>query len=807
MSLWICSGPTVVRDERCWCTTTTVSRPESVPTNLGAGSTWVPTNSGDSVSVRNRSCISALHAALLYAAALGCAHTPTTATTKAELLTPGAARELARHLLDGAASHARITLRKARSGGFAAIAGSGVTPWFGEFEPVIFTVLASLPDDHPGSLYFSGPAVVADEIDATLKQLHRGDSLSRQARAVALASPAPRVLFRASLPIIDPKLARAKLVAALDAAGLVWADHPRGAGNEARWQQLQRSAPDASLPTAGDGAFVIHAKDQWAIARFDTDALIIDVGFDPRAGAAPRLSAVVAAQLHRDGFSAGEFATIRFFAASRRFARVMFLSKTSAALQTADPAELPDLWANVVFTLRALEAFERLAAAPFAWVGEFDGKGRYGLDARSRDRFDKEYSKAYVRSFTSTRALAERAPTRIWRTLAADESTFAWLMQYGILTILDDYSDRMQDGLRESLDIHMPQLAFVLTMELINLGVVPWSAAPKMRMDRSGTFVEVEASTASSQLSPPASTVPPHEIGAALLQLAQRHMDRNEMTTAGDILRVAEAFTSSSTLAAAFERHAESYAASGNEWRANQSFDEAERLYGEPIGQRNLRIAREVFMRERKLGKAADIDAVSEALQARRIWDKETRLEARLLEGEINLWNWQIDEAGEAFAAGLRSAHDSSEGDVRAYRARVVALISKADVPKDRDKERVALLRLWRDKRVTQARSLTKDEIKKVVTAKSGEARSCYERALQSEPDLQGLVEVVFRISWKGIVKDARIQKSTIESAALHRCLLKVIRALLFPEPRGEREPLVTWPYRFRTSAAEKIGP
>ncbi|HOX43893.1 MAG TPA: AgmX/PglI C-terminal domain-containing protein [Myxococcota bacterium] len=75
----------------------------------------------------------------------------------------------------------------------------------------------------------------------------------------------------------------------------------------------------------------------------------------------------------------------------------------------------------------------------------------------------------------------------------------------------------------------------------------------------------------------------------------------------------------------------------------------------------------------------------------------------------------------------------------------------------------------------------------------------CYEQQLGRTPDLRGKVVTTFTIGPEGRVAEASVLQSTAESADLEACLLRSLRRLRFPRPRGGGEVLVTYPFLFHS--------
>jgi RNA polymerase sigma factor (sigma-70 family) len=73
----------------------------------------------------------------------------------------------------------------------------------------------------------------------------------------------------------------------------------------------------------------------------------------------------------------------------------------------------------------------------------------------------------------------------------------------------------------------------------------------------------------------------------------------------------------------------------------------------------------------------------------------------------------------------------------------------------------------------------------RVIQRHINEVKFCYERELDTDPQLQGTVEVQFTISASGMVTDSALEKSTVGIARLEKCLVTAVRRWQFPEPAG----------------------
>jgi Ca-activated chloride channel family protein len=96
--------------------------------------------------------------------------------------------------------------------------------------------------------------------------------------------------------------------------------------------------------------------------------------------------------------------------------------------------------------------------------------------------------------------------------------------------------------------------------------------------------------------------------------------------------------------------------------------------------------------------------------------------------------------------------------------------------------------------------SLSKEPIRRIIRRQVNAFRACYERELQSNPNLAGKVVVKFVIDGTGKVSSASIAESTLNSKPVEQCLLQAIRRLTFPQPPGGEVIVVTYPFTFKSS-------
>ncbi len=101
---------------------------------------------------------------------------------------------------------------------------------------------------------------------------------------------------------------------------------------------------------------------------------------------------------------------------------------------------------------------------------------------------------------------------------------------------------------------------------------------------------------------------------------------------------------------------------------------------------------------------------------------------------------------------------------------------------------------------VTEARQLgfcAKENINKVVTGRMGALKFCYEKELQTYPDLQGKVTMNWTIEEDGAVSGLGATDDTLKSRRVTDCLTQTISKLKFDKPQGG-VCVVRWPFVFK---------
>ncbi|MFH2004980.1 MAG: AgmX/PglI C-terminal domain-containing protein, partial [bacterium] len=75
--------------------------------------------------------------------------------------------------------------------------------------------------------------------------------------------------------------------------------------------------------------------------------------------------------------------------------------------------------------------------------------------------------------------------------------------------------------------------------------------------------------------------------------------------------------------------------------------------------------------------------------------------------------------------------------------------------------------------------------------------KHCYDAALGRAPNLYGKLTTNFVIAANGRVSEAGVLQSTLGDPTVESCVLRTLRRIRFPEPRGGGEVIVTYPFLF----------
>jgi hypothetical protein len=86
-----------------------------------------------------------------------------------------------------------------------------------------------------------------------------------------------------------------------------------------------------------------------------------------------------------------------------------------------------------------------------------------------------------------------------------------------------------------------------------------------------------------------------------------------------------------------------------------------------------------------------------------------------------------------------------------------------------------------------------KEILRRVIRAHVNEVRYCYERSLQTRPELNGRVLSRFTVEPTGFVSASTVAASTVPDVAVGQCVATAIRRWQFPSCTGE----INYPFVF----------
>jgi hypothetical protein len=93
---------------------------------------------------------------------------------------------------------------------------------------------------------------------------------------------------------------------------------------------------------------------------------------------------------------------------------------------------------------------------------------------------------------------------------------------------------------------------------------------------------------------------------------------------------------------------------------------------------------------------------------------------------------------------------------------------------------------------------VSKYAINATIAKYLNQVRRCYETELKNHPELQGLVEMSFEINGTGKLNYAKVNKSTLNSAAVEGCISNKMMDWQFPQPKGGVNVPVKYPFMLR---------
>lgn len=96
------------------------------------------------------------------------------------------------------------------------------------------------------------------------------------------------------------------------------------------------------------------------------------------------------------------------------------------------------------------------------------------------------------------------------------------------------------------------------------------------------------------------------------------------------------------------------------------------------------------------------------------------------------------------------------------------------------------------------AGGLEMSQIEAVIRQNIGQIFYCYEKGLQTKPELDGRVVTKFQINGSGNVKFANVGQSSLRSSSVENCMISKIKGWKFPKPYGNVDVNVSYPFTLK---------
>lgn len=93
--------------------------------------------------------------------------------------------------------------------------------------------------------------------------------------------------------------------------------------------------------------------------------------------------------------------------------------------------------------------------------------------------------------------------------------------------------------------------------------------------------------------------------------------------------------------------------------------------------------------------------------------------------------------------------------------------------------------------------SIDREGIRRTIHSILPQIKSCYERGLNLDPNLEGKIIVRFTIEERGMVRKASVPSSTLRNAKVESCVAERIRSQRFPDPPAGSAAEVDYPFVF----------
>lgn len=97
---------------------------------------------------------------------------------------------------------------------------------------------------------------------------------------------------------------------------------------------------------------------------------------------------------------------------------------------------------------------------------------------------------------------------------------------------------------------------------------------------------------------------------------------------------------------------------------------------------------------------------------------------------------------------------------------------------------------------------LDKSIIDEYIRRHMRQLRNCYEKELGASPSLSGRISTKFTISGSGVVSGAGVSSSSMGNSNVEKCVVGILKRIVFPEPVGGGTVDVDYPFMFTPAVA-----
>ena len=101
---------------------------------------------------------------------------------------------------------------------------------------------------------------------------------------------------------------------------------------------------------------------------------------------------------------------------------------------------------------------------------------------------------------------------------------------------------------------------------------------------------------------------------------------------------------------------------------------------------------------------------------------------------------------------------------------------------------------------IAESVGLSRGAIDHIVRQKKDRVRLCFERQLNSNPNLSGKITVHFEIDASGNVMETHLTEDTLKNVKFRSCVLEEVRSWIFPKPDGGVVVPVDYPFTFEST-------